>query len=171
MDHYGKEPIPEDLCDALWRILEYILKELGYDTSDLQKYRSLKFIMEGSTRTAAIQAVLSFMLLQDVPTLSFDGISQSSTSVTRRTKLHSLKGLFFELVGALSLEELKFYFDDLRKIKTKLFPKKNEVVPEDLSGVTEDPCFANEGKSNFSTRLLMNKSYSYNRSSYELVSG
>ena len=59
-----------------------------------------------------------------------------------------MKGLFFELVGALSLEELKFYFEDLGKIKTKLFPNKNEVVTKDLSVVTKAPSFANEGKSN-----------------------
>ena len=107
MDHYGQEPISEDLCDVLWMMLIYILQKLGYDTSNVQKYRTLKFIMQGPTRPAAVQAVLSFILLQDIPRLSFDTNLQSATSVTHQKKIRSLKGLFFEIIGELSLEELK----------------------------------------------------------------
>ena len=141
MDHHGKEPIPEELCDVLWRVLKYILQELGYDTTNLQQYRTMKFIMSGSTRQAAIQAVLTYMQLhacqpcdvnKERSSLSFSGQSIHVKDMA------SLKGLFFEVLGSLSLQEIKFYHGALREIQAILFKINIEQGLEGIEGSSLD---------------------------------
>ena len=127
MDQYAKQNVHEVIGDVHWRILEYILQNLGYVTTDLEMYRTMKFFMGGPTRQPAIQAMISYLLLQDIScnVTKNHMLPNSELKKKRRKLMSSLRGLFFDLIGTLSLKEMKQYFKDLKDIKKKLFMKND----------------------------------------------